>query len=244
VLGHALYLKAIHGGKAKNDRIDAGKRARILKGGTFPIASVYPKGLREPRALRRRTYLVRQRAAAIAPIQIAKSQYNRPPFSQKLVAARNRDERQVRDRFTDPSLKQNIGLDLALIDRLDELIAEAELYLIRTAKVEDPQAYHRLPTVPGVGKVLALILLYEIHDIRRFADDGDFLSYARLVRCPYEAACLLIRSCPAVQAWHRRQEQKRGTKRALARLAARLGRALYGMLRRGQAFDLQRFLGC
>src|SRR5215468_4397075 len=40
-LGHALYMKAIHGGKAKNDRIDAGKIARLLKGGTFPLAYVY-----------------------------------------------------------------------------------------------------------------------------------------------------------------------------------------------------------
>lgn len=30
VLGHAFYMKAIHGGKAKNDKIDAGKIARLL----------------------------------------------------------------------------------------------------------------------------------------------------------------------------------------------------------------------
>ena len=32
VLGHALYMKAIHGGKAKNDRIDALKIATLLRG--------------------------------------------------------------------------------------------------------------------------------------------------------------------------------------------------------------------
>jgi len=37
VLGHALYMKAIHGGKAKNDKIDAGKIARLLRGGNFPL---------------------------------------------------------------------------------------------------------------------------------------------------------------------------------------------------------------
>src|SRR5580704_12926036 len=31
VLGHALYMKAIHGGKTKTDRIDAGKIARLLR---------------------------------------------------------------------------------------------------------------------------------------------------------------------------------------------------------------------
>jgi transposase len=62
VLGHALYMNAIHGGKAKNDRIDAGKTARLLRGGTFRLAYVFPKGMREARGLlRRRTYLVRRR---------------------------------------------------------------------------------------------------------------------------------------------------------------------------------------
>jgi len=55
-LGHALYLKAVHGGKAKNDRLDAAKIARLLRGGTFPVAYAYPKGMRETRdLLRRRT---------------------------------------------------------------------------------------------------------------------------------------------------------------------------------------------
>jgi hypothetical protein len=32
VLGHALYMKAIHGGKAKHDRMDAHKIAALLRG--------------------------------------------------------------------------------------------------------------------------------------------------------------------------------------------------------------------
>jgi hypothetical protein len=38
VLGHDLYMKAIHGGKAKNDRIDAHKIAGLLRGGLIPEA--------------------------------------------------------------------------------------------------------------------------------------------------------------------------------------------------------------
>jgi len=41
-LGHALYMKAIHGGKAKNDKLDALKIATLLRGGTLPQAYVYP----------------------------------------------------------------------------------------------------------------------------------------------------------------------------------------------------------
>ncbi len=40
VLGHALSMKAIPGGKAKNDKIDAHKIAVLLRGGMFPQAYV------------------------------------------------------------------------------------------------------------------------------------------------------------------------------------------------------------
>jgi transposase len=60
-------MKAIHGGKAKNDRIDAGKIAALLCGGNFPMAYVYPRAMRETRdLLRRRTFFVRQKAQLIA----------------------------------------------------------------------------------------------------------------------------------------------------------------------------------
>jgi hypothetical protein len=50
-------MKAIHGGKAKNDRVDAHKIAVLLKGGAFPIAYVYPRGMRATRDLLRRRLL-------------------------------------------------------------------------------------------------------------------------------------------------------------------------------------------
>jgi hypothetical protein len=40
VLGHALSRKAIHGGKATNDQIDAQKIAVLLRGGMLPQADV------------------------------------------------------------------------------------------------------------------------------------------------------------------------------------------------------------
>jgi transposase len=54
ILGHALYMKAIHGRKAKNDRIDSRKIAALMRGGTFPMAYVYPAGMRATRDLLRR----------------------------------------------------------------------------------------------------------------------------------------------------------------------------------------------
>ena len=127
------------------------------------------------------------------------------------------------------------------------------------------QAYHRLQTIPGVGKVLALVLLYEMHHVRRFDSAGQFLSYARLVRCVHEsagkklgcggkkignahlrwafaeAACLFLRCSERAKKWKQQQAAQRGEGKALAILAARLGRTVYHMLRKGEAFDEARF---
>jgi transposase len=266
VLGHALYMKAIHGGKAKTDKIDAKKIAVLFRGGMLPQAYVYPKGMRETRdLLRRRTFLVRKRAEALVHLQNTNSQYNHPPLTKKLSYAKNRAELDFPARFADPSVRKNVELDLALLDTYDRHLGELELYLARAAKVDDPQAFHRLRSIPGVGKVLALVLLYEIHDIRRFPEVGQFLSYARLVRCSHEsagkkqgtggnkignahlkwafseAACLFLRESDRAKQWLARREKKHGKARALGALAARLGRAVYHLLRKGQAFDVERF---
>jgi transposase len=266
VLGHALYMKAIHGGKAKNDRIDAEKIARLLRGGNLPVAYVYPKGMRETRdLLRRRTFLVRRRAELLAHLVNTNSQYNLPALSQKLCYAANRAALDLPGRFADPSVQKSVTADLELIDAFDEQIRDLELYLTRTAKVDDPQAYQRLRSIPGVGPVLALILLYEIHDVHRFEEVGQCLSYARLVRCAHEsngkkvgtggkrignahlkwafgeAACLLVRASDEAKRWLARRDKKHGKARALATLAAKLGRAVYHMLRKKEAFDAKRF---
>jgi hypothetical protein len=63
VLGHALSMNAIHGGKAKNDKIDSAKMALLLRGGMLPKASGYPAEMRATRdLLRHRTHLRRKRA--------------------------------------------------------------------------------------------------------------------------------------------------------------------------------------
>ena len=268
VLGHALYRKAIHGAKAKNDRIDAKKLAAMLRGGLFPQAYVYPRAKRETRdLLRRRTFFVRQKAQLIAHIQNTNSQYNLPPFSKKLSYAGNRaDTESIVNRFPHDSTRQSIATDLKLIESYHEQIAELERHLLKHVKIDDAVTYNLLKTNPGIGKVLGLVLLYEIDDIKRFPEVGNFLSYSRLVRCEHESAgkkkgsggkkignahlkwafsesaCLLLRCFPAAKAWLARQERKRGKRKALSILEAKLGRAVYHVWRKREPFDPKRFL--
>jgi transposase len=117
-----------------------------------------------------------------------------------------------------------------------------------------------------VGKILALVLLYEIHDIRRFPRVQDFVSYCRLVKCAKEsagkrygtsgkkignaylkwafseAAVLFLRNNPAGQKLLARLEKKHGKGKALTILAHKLARAVYYMLKRETVFDMNKFL--
>src|SRR5206468_4903595 len=103
----ALYMKAIHGGKAKNDKIDSQKIAVLLRGGMLPQASVYPAEMRATRdLLRRRLHLTRKRAELLAHGQQTNSQYNLPEFGQKLAYKANRDG--VADRVPEPAVQKSV----------------------------------------------------------------------------------------------------------------------------------------
>jgi hypothetical protein len=105
VLGHALSLKAIHGGKAKNDKIDAHKIAVLLRGGMMPQAYVYPAEMRATRdLLRRRCHLVHKRAELLVHMQNTKSQYNLPEMGKRLSYKANREG--VGEHFPDPSVRR------------------------------------------------------------------------------------------------------------------------------------------
>src|SRR2546426_9290282 len=60
--------------------------------------------------------------------------------------------------------------------------------IVRTAKQHDAQTLYLLQSVPGIGKILRLVLLYAIHDSTRFPRVQDVVSSCRLVTCAKEAA--------------------------------------------------------
>src|SRR5262245_45239398 len=133
VLGHALYMKAIHGCKAKNDKIDAHKIAVLLRGGMLPQAYVYPAEMRATRdLLRRRMHLMRKRAELLAHIHNTNSQYNLPEIGKKIAYKANRDG--VAERFPEPAVQKSIEVDLALIGHYDQLLRDMELAILKTAQ--------------------------------------------------------------------------------------------------------------
>ena len=265
VLGHALYMKAIHGGKAKNDKIDSRKIAVLLRGGTLAWAYVYPPEMRATRdLLRRRLFFVRKRGELFAHVRTTSHQHNLTLPSGQLLYLCNRAR--IPELFDDPIVRTSVEADLELAGHYDGLIRSMERTVLEQAKVDDMSSLDLLQSIPGVGMILSLTLLYEIHDIARFKRVQDFVSYARLVKCQKgsagkvlgtsgakignahlkwafsEAAVLFLRKNPRGQKHLNRLRARHGKGKALSILAARLGRASYFMLRRRSAFDLDRFM--
>jgi transposase len=265
ILGHALYMKAIHGGKAKNDKIDSHKIAILMRGGMFPEAYVYPREMRGTRDLmRRRIHLMRKRSELLAHVQNTNSQYNLAEIGKDLRQTANHDG--VAERFPDPSVQKSIELDLNLIGFFDQQLKKVECHILKHARSCDQQSLLLLRSVPGIGRILSLAMLYEIHTIERFATVQDFASYCRLIKCRKEsagksygtsgrkignaylkwafseAAVLFLRQNPQAQDWLKKLANKHNKARALTILAHKLGRAVYFMLKRKTLFDQQRFL--
>jgi len=258
-------MKAIHGTKSKNDRIDAYKIAALLRGGNLPVAYVYPQEMRATRdLLRRRMYISRKRADLLAHIQQTNFQYNLPAFGKPITRKRSREG--IAEHFPDESVSKSIATDLKLIADYERALEELESFIIKTARIDNNSMLTLLRSIPGVGRILSLVFLYEIHDITRFPRVQCFSSYARLIkpakesagkRLPgsgkkignahlkwafSEATVLLIRHCEQVKARYKRLESKHNTGKALGILTHKLGRAVYYMMKRKEPFDMKAFL--
>jgi hypothetical protein len=193
-----------------------------------------------------------------------KSQYNLPEIGKRLAHKANRED--VADHLPDPRVHKAIAIDVSLIDHYDQLLKEVEGYLTRSAKADEVQTFARLQSVPGLGQILALVILYEIHDIARFPRVQDFVSSCRLVKCAKEskgnrrgtagkkmgnvhlrwacaeAAVLFLRQSQPGKDYVAKLAPKHGTVTALTVRAHKLGRAGYDLRTREHAFDLNRFV--
>jgi transposase len=180
VLGHALSMKALHGGKAKNDKSEAQKMAVLRRGGRLPQAYVSPAAMRATRdLLRRRIHRMRKRAELLTHVQQTHRQYNLPESGKKIAYKTNRAG--GAERCAEPAVHKSVEVDLVLIDSYAQLLQDLELAMVKTAQQPDANTLSLLQTVPGIGKLLRLVLLYASHAIARFPRVQDCVSSCRLV---------------------------------------------------------------
>src|SRR4030095_7212265 len=159
---------AIDGGKPKNRKIDSQKMAALRRGGMLPQAYVYPAAMRATRdLLRRRMHLMRKRAELLAHVHNTNAHYTLPEIGKKIASKAKRAG--VAARFEAAAVHKTSAVDLALIPYDDTLRKDLELSSLKTAKHHDPPTLYLLQTVPGMGQMLSLVLLYELHQLDRLA---------------------------------------------------------------------------
>jgi transposase len=249
--------------KAANDKTDARFIARQLTNGILPEGYIYPeetRGIRD--LLRRRTRLVHVRSGEWLSLESLVARHT----------GRAMDVRALMDCDMGEVLAgqpQALTMAQASFRHIEFLRREIEaLEKAVMQELPDREDYKRLMSVPGIGPVLARVILLETGPISRFKAAGNYASYCRAVKAEHtsnekkkgdgngksgnkylawayvEAANYAVRHSPELRAWFQRKQSRSG-KRVIAvkALANKLAKACYFILRDGKEFDVKRLVG-
>ncbi|MBD3853494.1 MAG: IS110 family transposase [Acidobacteria bacterium] len=268
--GHRVHLtntwavKQYEGLKYTDDRHDARWLAHLLALGILPEGYIYPKEERSARDLmRRRSFLVRKRTSFILAMRGAfECRTGMRVNSNDLKKWKAED---VMAYVEDPMAAFGITCLLEPMHALSAQIKKIEKAALSRGKLR-PE-FVPLETVWGIGKILALTIMYEVGDVARFRKVGNFTSYCRLVNTarlsagkrkgsgnrkngnPYlswafsEAAHHAVRHYPEAQKYFQRKRAKTNGIIAIRALAHKLARASYHVMRDHVDFDPEKTFG-
>lgn len=177
-LANPCAIKQYEGLKHSDDTKESFHLARLLKLGILPEGYIYPKEERPVRdLLRKRLLLVRHRTAHILSFQNLVSRTLGTKMNGNEVEKLKEEE--VEKIFSEKHIVLSGKANIAAIEFLLERIREIEKAVLQVAKLK--AEHKKLLTVPGIGKILALTIMYETGDINRFPDVGNYASYCRCV---------------------------------------------------------------
>lgn len=263
-LVNTAAVKQYDGLKHTDDDTDTFWLAHLLRLGILPTGHIYPKETRPLRdLLRKRSQLVGQRTANILSIQNLFSRNTGARLSGNLVKKLTRE--QLEQRFEDPNLLMAIDSNRVVAGALDEQIQQIEKTVVVQSKLD--QRYRYLLSIDGIGRILAMTIMLETGDIRRFANVGNFASYCRCVNSTrwsngkkkgkgntkngnkylswafVEAANFAVRYHEPAKRFYQRKMAATNRVVALKALAHKLARASYYVMRDQVCFDPQKIYG-
>ena len=259
-LANTSAIKQYDGLKYSGDESDARYLAHLLRLGILPTAHIYPKGQRATRDLaRKRMQLVRTRTQHVLSVQNIVAR-------ETAARVRSVEVKGLKIDVAALGLHGDVALavqsNLAVIETLNEQIDRLETRLQEA--VRPCPEYALLTSAPGIGKVLATVILLEAGAIERFREAGHFASYARCVDSVrvsngkkkgkgnvrngneylswafIEAAHFAQRFCIEARRFYDKKRAKANTALATKALAHKLARACYHMLKEKQPFDAKR----
>ena len=268
--GHCVHLtntwavKQYEGLKYTDDRHDARWLAHLLALGILPEGYIYPKEERSARDLmRRRSFLVRKRTSFLLAMRGAfECRTGMRVNSNDLKKWKAED---VIAYVEDSAAAFGITCLLEPMHALSAQIKKIEKAALSRGRLR-PE-FVPLETVWGIGKILALTIMYDVGDVARFRKVGNFTSYCRLVNTarlsagkrkgsgnrkngnPYlswaysEAAHHAVRHYPEAQKYFQRKRAKTNGIIAIRALAHKLARASYHVMRDHVDFDPEKTFG-
>jgi transposase len=260
-LANTWAIKTYDGLKHIGAPTDARHLAHLLRLELLPTGSILPPEQRALRDLaRKRMQRVRNRTSHLLAIQ------NTIVRQQGIAIGSNPIKRLTPERIGQMGLPSDVALAIesnwavivtlsAQIDRLEKRLQE---------RMATRPEYDLLTSVPGIGRILATVIVLETGSIDRFTEVGHFASYARCVDSQrisngkkkgegnvkngnkylawafVEAAHFALRFCTEAKRFYERKKAKTNTAVATKALAHKLARACFHILKEGQPFDVRR----
>ena len=261
-LANTPAIKQYEGLKHSGDETDAQHLAHLLRLGILPTGTILPREHRAVRDLaRKRMQLVQSCTAHVLAVENIMARLLGGRMTSNQIKRLTNDAVDNLPLATDVSLA--IKANVAVIATLQSQIELLEERLQECVKPR-PQ-YGLLTSVPGIGQTLATVILLETGPIDRFADVGNFASYARCVDSVLtsnrkkkgeanvkngnkylawafvKAANFARRFCPEARRFHERKKARTNNVVATTKaLAHKLARACYHILKEGKPFDVTR----
>lgn len=260
-LANPNAMQQYDGIKHANDANDAYYLAELQRLGILPVGYIYPQAERSLRdLLRRRMLVVRYRTGLQLSLQNLLVRETGERYSWRRTS--KLDDEAFDELLSDDVLRFTAREQRRLIWQVDETVQRLEGEALGLAK-ERPE-HELLRTIPGVGQLLAMVIMLETGTIERFPTVGNYTSYCRLVKACKEsngkkkgsnnakngnkylawawseAAFHARMWCPAAQRWYQKKCQRSLKMVADKALAAKFCKAGYYMLQRHQPFELER----
>jgi len=250
--------------KHSNDRYDAFFLAHLMRLNILPTGYICPaefRGLRD--LMRKRMSLTQTRTQQILSL---KTQYHRCT-GQDLPSNVIKRKDFVLPLIADDNVQRAMQANLIVMKTLNLQIHELEKCILLQANPMDN--FQLLKTTDGIGDILALAILLETGDIKRFNGPGNYASYCRCVDSRresngkrkgennrkngnkylawayIEAANYAIRYNAKAQQFYQRKAAKTNKIVALKALSHKLARACYHMMDNQVPFDEEKlFASC
>jgi transposase len=263
-LANPAAMEQYSGLKNTDDKTDAFFIAEQMRLGVLQTGYIYPKDERHIRdILRRRSLFVGQRTAQILSLQNMISRQCGKSVSVREIQKLD-SEMLINILESDSNMfmaKQNLDM----IRIFSERIKAIEKYVL--AKAEVKPEFEKLMTIPGIGKILGLTIMYETGEISRFPKAGNYTSYCRCVKAQatsnekkkgnnnrkngnkylswafVEAAHKMRQFCPEAQSYYDKKKAKLPVAVATKSLAGKITKAAYYVLRDQEDFNVKKMFG-